>query len=140
MSCSTAEKPDTCFIKFPVYKIKCLSCGAIYIGETERTIRTRILEHTRNNNSHFYQHMNRCHANENMNFKWSILATNKYEGTRLAIEALHIKKETNIMNGCEGAVVLPYLLWFIHSSCFCFFFLLIPFISLTHAHTPTHPP
>lgn len=40
-----------------VYKLECGTCGASYIGETGRSLKTRIKEHKRNDNSNFGRHM-----------------------------------------------------------------------------------
>jgi len=95
-----------------VYRITCQLCQATYIGQTERTIRSRIIEHSKTASSHVHLHMTSIHGVSNqLQFKWQILATNRHTGTRLAIEALHIHKQPHLMNGCEGARLLPFLHW-----------------------------
>jgi hypothetical protein len=42
------------------------------------------------------------------NFKWKILAIQSNANARLALESLFIKRMGNIMNGCEGAQLLPF--------------------------------
>ena len=44
-----------------VYKFCCAGCGASYIGETMRSLRTRVGEHTqRSRASHIYEHTSTC--------------------------------------------------------------------------------
>ena len=110
IACITAIKGGCCFTKFAVYLIICDVCGQQYIGETERTIRSRITEHTKATTSQVYSHM-LLHGNEHLSaFKWRILATHPNTVTRLAIESLNIKQHTNLMNGCAGVTTLPFLL------------------------------
>ena len=40
-------KPGDCTTKDVVYRITCVSCSSIYIGETGRPLRARIAEHVR---------------------------------------------------------------------------------------------
>jgi hypothetical protein len=134
IACQTAERPATCFTKNVVYKVACSLCNAVYVGQTERTIRSRIQEHTKSSNSHVYQHMAAHSPASSTSFRWRILATHPHTNTRLAMEALHIKAASNLMNGCEGAPILPYLQWnFILVSCRPNLF------SYSHTHTHTLP-
>ena len=43
-TCKLSEKPNRCLFKNVVYLITCTTCGIMYIGETSRTIGTRIKE------------------------------------------------------------------------------------------------
>lgn len=44
-----------------VYKFSCSGCEAIYVGETQRHLRTRVCEHAQpSRNTHVYQHHNKC--------------------------------------------------------------------------------
>jgi hypothetical protein len=110
IACRTAEKAGNCFSKYVIYKIRCLVCHAVYVGQTERTVRTRITEHTKAMNSHVFIHMATHGANQALSFKWKILGSHKDNNTRLAMEALFIRQETEVMNGCEGVFILPTLL------------------------------
>jgi hypothetical protein len=110
-ACRTACMQGKCFTKFCVYHITCNICGASYVGQTERTIRTRIHEHLTSKISHVYLHMMSHSESTVEGFKWRIIATERCNKTRLAIEAMHIHRNlANIMNGCEGKYILPYLL------------------------------
>ena len=44
----STNKMDTTNV---VYKIRCKDCGACHIGETKRTLKTRIKEHINNKNN-----------------------------------------------------------------------------------------
>jgi hypothetical protein len=110
IACVTASRPGRCFTKNAVYKIQCLVCHHVYIGQTGRTMRSRIAEHHSQMASHVYQHMHLHQADQYKNFKWSIISVHPYIGNRLAMEALHIRNCTeSIMNGCEGAHLLAFL-------------------------------
>jgi hypothetical protein len=110
-ACRTAFMKGKCFSKFVVYQIICDLCGAFYVGQTERTIRTRIHEHITSKLSHVYLHMMSHSGSTVEGFKWRIIATERCNKTRLAMEAMFIHKNSvNIMNGCEGKYILPYLL------------------------------
>ena len=46
---------------FVVYVVSCPSCGANYIGKTERTLYERTVEHAwTDNNSAVYKHLGDC--------------------------------------------------------------------------------
>ncbi len=110
IACHTAERPGYCFTKMAVYQITCQVCQAIYIGQTDRTIRSRVEEHSKVHSSHVYLHM-LTHGDGNCTkFKWRILRTHPHLTTRLAVEALYIRQaQERLMNGCEGAQLLPFL-------------------------------
>jgi hypothetical protein len=84
-------------------------CNAIYIGQSGRTIRSRIIEHMNDTNSHVHMHMITHGSHHKKNFQWNIRATHPWHSERVAIEALLIKVNTNLMNGCEGARLLQFL-------------------------------
>ena len=46
-TCGSSIRTNQCLTKNYVYKIKCSHCDAVYIGETSRTIGSRIKEHIR---------------------------------------------------------------------------------------------
>jgi hypothetical protein len=95
MACLTSCKENSCHRKNAVYNIKCLVCQKISIGQTSRTMRSRILEHMMDSNSYVNQHM-ALHPHElRRNFQWKIVATHLFNTTRLAIEAIHINRSFN---------------------------------------------
>jgi hypothetical protein len=109
MACATSERPAACCKKNAVYLVTCQLCRATYVGQTERTMRSRILEHAQTQSSHVNQHMI-THGSENSKkFTWKVIASHPYTSTRLAIEALFIKRQSQLMNGCEGAHLLNFL-------------------------------
>jgi len=109
-SCLTARHPGNCLTKFVVYEIKCNICNAVYIGETSRSIRSRVLEHGTAETSHVHMHMVQHGSQHSYSFTWRIIMMERNFNTRLAIEALNIRKSRhNLMNGCEGRQLLPYL-------------------------------
>ena len=58
-----------------MYLIKCNLCGAVYVGQTQRTLKSRIKEHISDTKSFIYLHMS-TYGNDNIsNFKWKILTT-----------------------------------------------------------------
>ena len=59
------EGNKLCMNKNITYCIKCKECNESYIGETHRTFRTRLLEHTKNINSNVYRHFLNKHNNTN---------------------------------------------------------------------------
>ena len=108
LACATSEKPHSCFRKCVVYKVSCSKCSAIYIGQTERTIRSHILEHIKREDSCVRQHMlshgDLAHVKC---FTWCIIGANKNFASRLALQ---IKRHSpHLMNGCEGVSLLGFL-------------------------------
>ena len=53
----TAGGGTDCWSKECVYKIKCSHCSSFYIGETKRTMRSRLREHISSDNSLVFQHL-----------------------------------------------------------------------------------
>ena len=103
--CSCAVKPGTCFSKFICYKITCSVCHATYIGETSRTMRSRLISHLSDGNSAVYRHLRSHNVNlaGSLPISWTILSSGvKHPNVRRSVEALHIRRHTNIMNGCVG--------------------------------------
>ena len=102
-----------------VYSISCSSCPATYIGETGRTLATRLSEHKRcvrlgdTNNALF------CHLRDNNHpIDWSsarLLFSAKNPHTRKLVEAAYIHQTNNNMNLSPGFVpvdtfLAPYIL------------------------------
>jgi hypothetical protein len=108
-ACTTCTKKGACFKKHVVYMIRCLICQAVYVGQTDRTIRSRIAEHANNSNSAVNAHMATHGPNNSLNFRWSIVTSHSRKDTREAIESVLISQQTLLMNGCEGICVLPFL-------------------------------
>ena len=90
-----------------VYQFACKSCPASYVGETKRTVKTRIKEHQNNNNPDavVFQHMSE-HSHE---FDWDNTKILDYEYhyyKRLVSEMIHIKSNKNSINKKEDVKVL----------------------------------
>ena len=58
-----------------VYKIYCKDCDASYVGQTERTLKTRILEHCNRRNTSDYSVITEHRLDLNHDFNW--------EGTKI---------------------------------------------------------
>ena len=56
-TCLASKTPGQCFVKNVVYLVKCRLCAAEYVGETGRTIRSRIIEHCTRSSSAVFQHL-----------------------------------------------------------------------------------
>ena len=90
-------------MKNVVYEIKCVTYGTIYIGETGRTIGTRIKEHLTMEKQTVFKHKKRT-ANK---ITWRILHSNiRNDEERRYIEASEIQNQPeDIMNGCVGKTI-----------------------------------
>ncbi|XP_020900038.1 uncharacterized protein LOC110238695 [Exaiptasia diaphana] len=105
ITCSNAEKENCCLLKHCVYQITCMHCNAVYIGETGRTIGSRIKEHV-NTQQTVHVHMTKHTSEPSFNdLKWKIIHTNLHNvRERRIIEAIEIKNTSSdtLMNGCVG--------------------------------------
>ena len=82
-----------------VYKTRCKDCEACYIGETKRTLKTRIKEHinNKNNKSVVCQHQ----INFRHEFDWNrtvVVDSEIIYKKRLISEMIHIKCQKNSIN------------------------------------------
>ena len=55
--CFISTNGEDCNCKFLVYLIQCRLCPATYVGETARTIRSRLHEHVSSPTSHVFQEL-----------------------------------------------------------------------------------
>ena len=105
-TCKLTLKANCCFTKHVVYQIVCSNCNITYIGETGRTVGSRIKEHLRMKKQTIFVHLKSHSDNpfEECPISWKILHSNiKSHSERKIIEALEIQKHSdNIMNGCIG--------------------------------------
>jgi len=95
----------------PVYHIKCESCNANYVGETERSLKARFMEHRRPStaSSEVSKHIhtdNPDHGIELHNTK--ILAVEPRWFERGVKEAIHIELEKPTLNRDKGRYNLPH--------------------------------
>ena len=56
-TCGSSKRCNQCLTKNCVYKIKCSHCDTVYIGETSRTVGSRIKEHIRMVKQTVYSHL-----------------------------------------------------------------------------------
>jgi hypothetical protein len=87
----------------------CQGFPAVYIGQTERTVRSRVIEHIKGRSSHVRLHMSTHDPNSFTAIKWKILISVSDTIAHQATESLFIRQESNLMNGCEGMDILPIL-------------------------------
>ena len=98
---------NQCLLKNVIYEITCGLCPKIYIGESSRQVKYRILEHSNTNNksSAVVQHFASDHQSSDVSIKWRLLHSGLHSfEKRLILEAHYIGKvPANIlMNGCNG--------------------------------------
>lgn len=105
-TCKLTNIENRCLTKNSVYHMECSHCHAIYIGETGRTIGSRIKEHLRMKSQTVYTHLKSHDVNPQVgsHITWKLIHHNiRYLSERKIFEALEIKRHsTNIMNGCVG--------------------------------------
>ena len=93
-----------------VYQISCHNCPVKYVGETKRSLKTRINEHKRNKNpdSVISAHI----KNYNHDFNWLETKILDYESNyfkRIISEMIHIKSNQNSINKKEDVKNLNHL-------------------------------
>ena len=109
-SCAAGEVRGKCYTKGVVYRLTCTQCGSMYVGQTARTIKSRLKEHLSSSSSAFHQHVMEMHdVMPDECFKWRILRIERDFLTRTALEAIEIRKCNSLVNGCNGEVLLPFL-------------------------------
>ena len=107
-TCSAAKVTNRCLAKNCVYKINCRHCQLIYIGESSRTIGSRLKEHLRMQKQTIYVHLATHSKIPSLSdISWEVLHNNiQALNTRRIVEALEMRKqENNIMNGCVGRIL-----------------------------------
>ena len=84
-----------------VYHVKCEQCRNDYVGETGRSLETRMKEHVTRANSALYEHCeNTGHTFDPKNTK--VLATEDIHLKRRVKEAIQIKQMRPTLNRDEG--------------------------------------
>ena len=91
-TCKCATKTRKCYIKNAIYEIQCQKCNLKYIGETSRTVKSRIMEHISDPKSAVYQHLAGCCGVAFHGIKWTILCISPNYNNRMATEAMYIQK------------------------------------------------
>ena len=106
-TCKLSTKPNCCLTKNVVYEIRCSTCGAAYIGETSRTIGTRIKEHLTMEKQTVFKHLLLHKKHKENKIIWKILHSNvRNDEERRCIEACEIQNyKQRIMNGCIGRTI-----------------------------------
>ena len=106
-TCKISIHPNTCNTKSVIYKISCGLCSKIYIGQTARTVGTRISEHIncKNLDSAVCDHFHVEHPHSQVNIQWEIIHSNVHNySRRIFLESLYINEiqPDQLMNGCTG--------------------------------------
>ena len=71
--CFSSMRDEDCFTKFCVYFVECVHCKASYVGETSRTVRSRLREHVSCETSLVFQHLRTHTANPDLSaIAWTI--------------------------------------------------------------------
>jgi hypothetical protein len=98
-TCSCAEKPGFCFLKNVVYLISCVHCSETYIGETGRTVNSRIREHLSRPSSAVFRHLLQ-HGDPDWNsISWKILHKNvRGTSVRKRVELTEIRAHSPSIN------------------------------------------
>jgi len=86
-----------------VYKLSCKDCTATYVGQTCRTLKTRISEHKNHihRNTTTQSVITEHRRNYSHDFNWNnveILDKERYLTKRLISEMIHIKRQNNSLN------------------------------------------
>ena len=85
-----------------VYKFTCKNCPATYIGETKRSLKTRINEHKKNKNIESVIHTHRNSLNHEFNWDdTKIIDIERDYKKRLLSEMIHIKCNKHSINKKE---------------------------------------
>ena len=96
----------------PVYQIKCNDCSDSYIGETERSLKARFMEHRRPScsSSEVSKHLHQDQPGHNIDLKQTkVLAVEPKWFERGVKEAIHIRIEEPSLNKDGGRYCLPNL-------------------------------
>ena len=99
-----------------IYKVQCSTCPAVYVGKTERNIRTRFSEHLTKSNSNIYKHITEhnhiindlnsnvsvCHISNNR----KLLSTlEKYEIRKAMLDGSHLLNIQLDLNSAGNALI-----------------------------------
>ena len=103
VTCECAEKPGSCFSKGVIYLISCLLCNEEYIGETGRSIHSRIREHCSRSSSAVFRHL-LLHGDrpELQSIRWRILHRNlRWTSVRKRVELSEIQSHSPSINALD---------------------------------------
>ena len=111
ISCQAGIKTTECDKKGAIYLLACNLCSEEYIGESQRTIRTRLLEHQsdarkRSKDTPWGEHMRKHHTDVTVDkapvFRARILAIERNVSNRKAREAIEIRDRRPAINRNKG--------------------------------------
>ena len=91
-----------------MYKKLCRQCSATYVGETKRTMRSRLREHLASPTSNVFQHLTTCHNSraEPDDLYWSILHTGVTNcDVRRRLELFEIRSRNPDLNVQQQAIL-----------------------------------
>ena len=94
----------------PVYKIKCEECNAVYVGETERSLKARFSEHRRpsSTTSEVFKHIHVDHPQHSVELdNTEVLTTEPRWCERGVKEAIYIRALNPSLNRDGGRYNLP---------------------------------
>ena len=98
--CLIAKNEEDCCSKNVVYFIECCHCSATYVGETKRTMRSRLREHVSSPTSHVFHHLTENHSSADLDdIRWSILHSGvaRYD-VRRRLEFYEIRSRNPLLN------------------------------------------
>ena len=95
-----SKNGEDCNSKFIVYFIECRLCSATYVGETKRTMRSRLREHLALPTSQVFCHLSNQHARaEPGDLSWSILHAGVARcDVRRRLEFYEIRSRNPVLN------------------------------------------
>ena len=99
------DKPDKLDKSGVVYQINCQDCDSVYVGETERNLRKRIVEHKRESSPVGAHMKERRHSFEVDDIK--IIDNEDKWFQRGVKEAIHIHSLNPSLNRDRGRHILP---------------------------------
>ena len=101
-TCSCAEKPRCCFCKGTVYLITCIVCNEEYVGETGRSMHSRIREHYTRSSSAVFRHLLQHGDPEPRSIRWRILHRNlPFTSVRRRVELHEIQSRCPSINSLD---------------------------------------
>ena len=102
--CFISKNGEECNCKFVVYFIECCLCSATYVGETKRSMRSRLSEHLASPTSHVFLHLRNEHARaEPRSISWSILHAGVTRcDVRRRLELHEIRSRNPLLNVQQG--------------------------------------